>query len=78
MKVMFLDEPGNHSLDTIEPRFPVFVLGGVITERDYIFDVVEPRLSEVKRTFFDRDDFVLHTVDIVRRQGPFVALKNPA
>jgi hypothetical protein len=30
---MFLDESGDHTLKTIDPNDPIFVLGGVIVER---------------------------------------------
>jgi len=32
MKVLFLDESGDHSLNVIDPQYPVFVLGGVIVD----------------------------------------------
>jgi hypothetical protein len=78
LKVMYLDESGNHSLSTVEPNFPVFVLGGVILERNYVFEVVEPRLSALKLSFFGRDDFALHTAEIVRPKGQFSVLKDDA
>ena len=30
MKVLFLDESGDHNLSVIDPSYPIFVLGGVI------------------------------------------------
>ena len=30
MKVLFLDESGDHNLAVIDPQYPLFVLGGVI------------------------------------------------
>ena len=35
MKVLFLDESGDHNLSIIDPQYPLFVLGGVIVDRDY-------------------------------------------
>ena len=29
MKVLFLDESGDHNLSVIDPQYPMFVLGGV-------------------------------------------------
>ena len=38
MKIMFLDESGDHSLDKVDLQFPAFCLAGVITdEEDYRF-----------------------------------------
>jgi hypothetical protein len=76
VKVLYLDEAGNHSLRTIEPSFPVFVLGGVIVERDYVFEVVEPRLSTLKMKYFGRDDFALHTAELIRTRGYYVVLRD--
>ena len=33
MKVLFLDESGDHNLTVIDDNYPVFVLGGVIAEK---------------------------------------------
>ncbi len=47
MKVMFLDESGDHNLSLIDPSCPVFVLGGVITLQSY----AEGEMTERVRTF---------------------------
>lgn len=40
MKVLFLDESGDHNLSVIDPQYPLFVLGGVIVaeKRDPTLD----------------------------------------
>jgi hypothetical protein len=38
--------------------------------------ILKPRLSEYKIDLFGRDDFILHTADIVRRKGVFQKLTN--
>jgi hypothetical protein len=35
MKMLFLDESGDHNLAIIDPQYPVFVLGGVVLEKSY-------------------------------------------
>ena len=35
VKVLFLDESGDHNLTVIDPNYPVFVLGGVIVDQEY-------------------------------------------
>ncbi|MBT4069358.1 MAG: DUF3800 domain-containing protein, partial [Candidatus Marinimicrobia bacterium] len=35
MKILFLDESGDHDLRIIDPQYPLFVLGGVIVEQAY-------------------------------------------
>jgi hypothetical protein len=38
MKVLFLDESGDHNLLKIDPQYPLFVLGGVIMDQGYAED----------------------------------------
>jgi hypothetical protein len=73
---MFLDESGDHSLDKIDPQYPVFVLGGCIVDLDYHESHINSELKNIKNRLFGRDDFILHTADIVRRKGIFRALTN--
>ena len=35
MKVLYLDESGEHNPAVCEPRYPIFVLGGVVVDKDY-------------------------------------------
>lgn len=76
MKVMFLDESGNHDLERIDPQYPIFVLGGVIVDRTYAREVVEPSVRHLKRSFFGREDIVLHTAEIIRKQNDFACLED--
>lgn len=78
MKIMFLDESGDHNLKRINPRYPVFVLGGVIVDRAYARTVLEPQMRDFKLHFFGRDDIVFHTTDMHRLQNGFEALVDPA
>ena len=34
MRVLFLDESGDHNLSAIDPRYPIFVLGGIIVDKE--------------------------------------------
>lgn len=76
MLVLFIDESGDHSLDVIDPQYPLFVLGGCVIDIDYHEKVVEPRLNQHKKNLFGRDDFILHTADIIRRRGIFQKLTD--
>jgi hypothetical protein len=76
LKVMYLDESGNHDLKNIKPDYPVFVLGGVIVDREYSRTTLKDQLRYFKLRFFGRDDIVLHTADIVRGKNGFEMLKR--
>lgn len=76
MLILFLDESGDHSLDKIDPQYPIFVLGGCIISLDYHEKTLTPKLKEYKKSLFGRDDFILHTADIYRQKEIFVKLKD--
>ena len=76
MKVLYLDESGDHNLTVIDPNFPVFVLGGVIVEQDYAEGALTEALNDFKQEMFGTTNIVLHTVDIVRNRNGFEQLKD--
>ena len=77
MKVMFLDESGDHNLSVIDPQYPLFVLGGVIVDKDYAVGELTEKLAAFKRELFGREDLILHTADITRNRNGFERLKEP-
>jgi hypothetical protein len=78
MKVLFLDESGDHNLSVIDPLYPVFVLGGVIMDVDYAKTEVAAALDRFKTKMFGTTDIVLHTADIARNRAGFERLKDKA
>lgn len=76
MKVLFLDESGDHNLSVIDPQYPMFVLGGVIMEKAYAEGALAQALADFKQEMFGRTDIVLHTADITRNRNGFEGLKN--
>ncbi|MDB5355575.1 MAG: hypothetical protein JWN24_2028 [Phycisphaerales bacterium] len=78
MKIMFLDESGDHNLEIIDPQYPVFVLAGVIVDRAYALGEMEQRFAQFKRDVFGRTDIILHTADISRNRNGFEQVKDRA
>jgi len=78
VKVLYLDESGDHSLEAIDPQYPMFVLAGVIMERDYAQVELACRLKEFKMRLFGRPDIILHTADITRNRNGFEQMKGQA
>ena len=78
MKVLFLDESGDHNLTVIDPQYPIFVLGGVILDEEYAAGPLEYALNEFKADLFERTDIVLHTADITRNRNGFEDLSDGA
>ena len=76
LKVLFLDESGDHNLVAIDDNYPVFVLGGVIVDADYARGPLTEAINQFKYELFGRTDLVLHTADIVRNRNGFEKLRN--
>ena len=76
MKVLFLDESGDHNLSVIDPQYPMFVLGGVIMEVDYAKGALNDALNDFKRRMLGRADVVLHTADNIRNRNGFERMKD--
>lgn len=74
MKLLFLDESGDHSLEVIDHDYPVFVLGGVIVDRSYYRNEMVPMVEQFKLEHFGNLDVILHTTDIVRARNGFERL----
>ena len=74
--IVYLDESGDHSLDVIDPQYPIFVLSAcVFRKSDYSASIV-PSFLDIKFRFFGHDMVVLHSRDIRKAQGPFSILQN--
>jgi hypothetical protein len=76
MKLLFLDESGDHNLAKIDPQYPVFVLGGIIIEQAYAEGVIQPELDSFKRDLFGTENLILHTSDLTRNRAGFERLKD--
>jgi hypothetical protein len=72
--IVFIDESGDHGLDTIDPEFPVFVLVFVIVEkRTYVGQIV-PAIKALKFDFWGHDAVILHSHEIRKPRGDFAFL----
>lgn len=74
MKLMFLDESGDHSLEKIDNTYPIFVLAGCIFDFDYYHSTVEPSIQALKRKHFGNTDIILRSYDIRKQKKDFTVL----
>jgi len=75
--IVYVDESGNHGLDSSESVFPVFVLAFcVFRKSDYINQTV-PAMQSFKFRHFGHDGVVLHEREIRKKLGPFSILTQP-
>jgi hypothetical protein len=74
MKIMFLDESGDHSLDKIDNTYPIFVLAGCVFDFSYYASTVEPAVQALKQKYFQKTDIILRSYDIRKQKNDFASL----
>lgn len=75
--IVYVDESGDHSLKSINPQNPVFVLVFCIFEKSAYRTAVVPAAQRLKFDFWGHDCVVLHSHEIRKAQGDFNILINP-
>jgi len=76
MKLLFLDESGDHNLEKIDKQYPLFVLSGVVFDSEYYRKAVKQSVRRFKKKLFKTDKIILHTADITRNKNGFEELKE--
>lgn len=76
MKVMFLDESGDHSLSKIDKQFPVFCLAGCVFDELEYQQNAKAKIDALKIRYFNRTDVILHSREIRKCEPPFNILLN--
>lgn len=74
--IVYVDESGDHSLASINPRYPVFVLSFCVFRQHVYNKQVAPALRHLKFATFGHDMVVLHETDIRKRAGVFSRLSR--
>ena len=69
--VVFVDESGDHSLKSIDPEYPVFVLLFCIMNKAEYSARLVPAVKELKFRYFGHDSVIFHERDIRKKSGPF-------
>lgn len=74
--IVYVDESGDHSLTSIDPEYPVFVLSFCIFRKAEYAMRVTPAIRQLKFATFGHDMVVLHESDIRRKKGAFSRLSK--
>lgn len=74
--IVYVDESGDHSLQSIDENYPIFVLAFCIFHKRHYSEVIVPALEKFKFNHFGHDQVVLHENEIRRRKGAFKIFKN--
>ncbi|RXR06675.1 DUF3800 domain-containing protein [Pseudoxanthomonas composti] len=69
--VVYVDESGDHSLESIDAQYPVFVLAFCVFQKAYYGQAIVPALESFKFRHFGHDVVVLHETDIRKERGQF-------
>jgi hypothetical protein len=69
--IVYVDESGDHSLDSIDREYPVFVLAFCIFQKEAYRLQASPALQGLKFRHFGHDMVVLHEREIRKASGPF-------
>ncbi len=76
--IIYVDESGDHSLASINPEYPVFVLSFCIFRKDIYAESMTPAVRRLKFATFGHDMVVLHEIDIRKKKGAFAKLGKEA
>lgn len=74
--IVYVDESGDHSLQSIDENYPIFVLAFCVFHKRHYSEVVVPALEKFKFNHFGHDQIVLHENEIRRRKNAFRILNN--
>ncbi|KAI94742.1 3-deoxy-D-manno-octulosonic acid transferase, partial [Rhodomicrobium udaipurense JA643] len=74
--IVYADESGDHSLTSINPQNPVFVLAFCIFEKTAYRKQVVPAVQKLKFDFWGHDCVILHSHEIRKAHGDFNILLN--
>ena len=72
--VVYVDESGDHSLASIDPEYPVFVLALCVFHKRHYAEKIIPAIEKLKFNYFGHDSVVLHENEIRKQKGDFAFL----
>jgi hypothetical protein len=74
--IVYVDESGDHSLWSIDPQYPLFVLAACVFSKQDYAQQITPAVQELKFRYFGHDMVVLHEADIRKARSDFRILLN--
>lgn len=76
MKIMFLDESGDHQLEIIDKQYPIFCLAGAIVDEQDYYKIIKPQMDKIKFDFFKDTNVILRSRSIRKCIDEFSILLN--
>jgi hypothetical protein len=72
--IVYVDESGDHGMQTLDPKYPVFVLAFCAFDKRHYCEKVIPALQKFKFTHMGHDLIGLHELEIRKEKGAFSGL----
>ena len=69
--IVYVDESGDHGLQSIDPEYPMFVLAFCIFKTSDYTNHITPRIQTFKFAHFGHDIIILHEREIRKSRPPF-------
>ena len=69
--IVYVDESGDRSLDSMNKHYPVFVLAFCVFHKEQYVTQASPEIQRLKFKYFGHDMVVLHEHDLRKETGPF-------
>lgn len=69
--IVYVDESGDHGLQTVDPNYPMFVLAFCVFYKRHYCKRVVPALQKLKFNRFGHDAVILHENEIRKEKGEF-------
>ena len=74
--IVYVDESGDHSMSSIDKKYPIFVLAFCIFHKGHYGEKIVPALEALKFKYFGHDQVVLHEHEIRKEKGIFRIFPN--
>lgn len=74
--IVYVDESGDHSLNSIDEQYPLFVLAFCVFHKRHYSENVVPALQKFKFNHFGHDQIILHEHEIRKEKGSFGIFRN--
>ncbi len=74
--IVFVDETGDHGLNSISKEFPLFGLAFCVVRKSEYIGTITPALRRLKFQTFGHDIIVLHEHDIRKRENAFAMMSR--
>jgi len=74
--IVYVDESGDHSLQSIDDNYPLFVLAFCVFHKRHYSEQVVSALEKFKFNYFGHDQVILHEHEIRKEKGDFTIFRS--